>query len=434
MLIEKGLRLLLTRSLKPFVFEASPPDGLPDVTGLDAFGLYVHIPFCCSLCSFCPYCRELYTPEKAAAYLPALLREIDRTGQHLLRDSGAAIPDTTAGNSSPRLPVTSLYFGGGTPALMLGDLPAIIDRLRQYFAITGGIGIELHPQDITPDHLHQLKAAGVTMVSLGLQSFDPQALAAIGRQEDRFAERMAWVRAAGFATVDVDLIFAIPGQTAESLRQDLQTAFEAGATQVSTYPFIDFSYATNRCQPLDPIAKRQLLAELASFCATIGAERTSVWTFARPGAAKYSSVTRDAFLGFGLSATTLLRRSFSINTFSLEGYIQRLAQGLSPSALILDFSLRQRAAYFLFWSAYGTRIDSQRFAAIVGKSLQELYPLEMAAAVRLGFLQPAGKDYRLTPKAILLYHDLEQLYTTAYIDQTWSIARQEAFPQRFTLS
>ena len=419
------LRLLLTRSLKPFSFEACPPDDLPDLAGLEKIGLYVHIPFCRTLCSFCPYCREHYSPEKAAAYLPSLLHEIDRTGQSLIRH----------GNwPSGKIPVSSLYFGGGTPALMLDELPVIIHSLQKYFEITDGIGMELHPLDVTRENLHQLKRARVTMVSLGLQSFDPQALARIGRSEDRFAERLGWVREAGFDTVDVDLIFAIPGQTPEGLRQDLATAFELGATQVSTYPFIDFSFAENRYKPLSPKAKRILLDELASYCDSIGAERTSVWTFARPGSKKYSSVTRDAFLGFGLSATSLLKQSFSVNTFSLDGYIERLDQDLSPTALKLSFSLRQRAAYFLFWAAYGLKIDNGRFKSILGQPLDSLYRHELETARRLGLLRKDGLDYTLTNRAIHLYHDLEQLYTTAYIDKTWSIARQEAFPRGFKLS
>ena len=430
MLTSNLLRLLLTRSAKPFTFEACPPDWQPDATGLDRFGLYVHIPFCRTLCCFCPYCRELYTAEKAAAYLPALLQEIDRTGQAVSRQ----LVSTGTKTGGQRHPVTSLYFGGGTPALMLGDLPVIIGRLQQYFEITDGIGIELHPQDITPQNLQQLKSTGITMVSLGLQSFDHHTLARIGRSEDRFAERLGWVREAGFSVIDVDLIFAIPGQTPDSLRRDITLAFEWGATQVSTYPFIDFTFADNRYQPLDKKTKHQLLAELASYCQELGLVRTSVWTFAQPGTDKYSSVTRDAFLGFGLSATSLLQRSFSINTFSLDGYLGRLGKGLSPTALKLTFSLRQRAAYFLFWSAYGLRIDHKRFNACIGQPLDRLYEVEMALAVWLGLLRRSGADYLLTSRAIRIYHDLEQLYTTAYIDKTWSIARQEAFPRRFTLS
>lgn len=430
MLTSSLLRLFLTRSLSPFTFEASSPGWRPDMTGLDPIGLYVHIPFCRTLCSFCPYCREQYTAEKAAAYLPALLQEIDQTGRAVSRH----LDDSDGAVTFEERPVTSLYFGGGTPALMLNDLPAIIGRLQRYFRITDGIGIELHPQDITPENLQQLKRSGVTMVSLGLQSFDQEALARIGRCEDRFTERLGWVREAGFAVIDIDLIFAIPGQTPESLRRDITLAFKLGATQVSTYPFIDFTFADNRYKPLDKKAKRQLLDELANFCRELGLVRTSVWTFAKPGTAKYSSVTRDAFLGFGLSATTLLQRSFSINTFSLDGYIGRLEKDQSPTALKLTFSLRQRAAYFLFWGAYGLCIDSQRFAAMIGQPLDRLYRWEMALAVWLGFLNRSGDDYILTSRAIRVYHDLEQLYTTAYIDKTWSVARQEAFPRRFTLS
>lgn len=416
MLTVSLLRICLTRSFQPFVFRGRYENHL-DYASLDNLGLYVHIPFCRSLCSFCPYCKVVYDRQKAAAYQVALLQEIE----------------LVCAGQSGRQPATSLYFGGGTPALLIDGLKEMIDRLQTHFDIRGGIGVELHPDDITVEHLQKLRDAGVTMVSLGIQSFDQNCLHKLGRHGENLVGKLQMVTQTGFKTVDVDLIFAIPGQTDAILAADIQTAFANGATQVSTYPFIDFTFADNTYQPLSKKVKRQMLKNLLAFCRSIRLERTSVWTFAKPGTAKYSSVTRDMFLGFGVSATSLLQNSFKINTFSIDAYIERIRSGRLPTALTLDFSLRQRAAYCLFWSAYGLQLDDARFKKITGQSLVKLYGPELAIATRLGYLQKTGADYRVTDRAAAIYHTLEQAYTTAYIDKMWHIARNQAFPEKIVL-
>lgn len=416
MLLTSLLRIFITRSFRPFVFE-SEYDRQLEFESLEDLGLYVHIPFCRSICSFCPYCKVLYSQTTAAAYRDALLREIELVCQEMTVEKK----------------VTSLYFGGGTPALMIDDLKTIIDRLKQFFIIEGGIGVELHPEDLTDETLLKLKIAGVTMVSLGIQSFDDQCLGKLGRSGADLVEKLERVKHYEFDVVDVDLIFAIPGQTDEILLADLKTAFDHGATQVSTYPFIDFTFADNTYKPMSRKVKKAMLKQLTISSARLDAERTSVWTFARKSTGKYSSVTRDTFLGFGVSSTTLLQNTFKINTFSIDAYIQRVEMGQLPTSLTLRFTKRQRAAYFLFWSAYAMRIDPEKFNKIIGAPLNKLYGLEIFLAERLGFLRKNGLIYELTDRAAVVYHDVEQSYTTAYIDKMWKTSRVQPFPKRVVL-
>ena len=410
------LRIWLTRSFKPFEFK-NRHDNRLDFEGLDQLGLYVHIPFCRSICSFCPYCKVLYDQDLSERYLEALLAEIEIVGGTL---------------DAPK-EVTSLYFGGGTPALMVDSLADIITALKKYFIIRGGIGVELHPENVRVETLDTMKFAGVIMISIGVQSFDESCLTALGRSEPDYRRIFEAVRKSGFETVDMDLIFAIPGQTARILKKDIETAFANGATQISTYPFIDFTFADNRYKPLPEKEKKKMLSEITAFCAYMGCQRTSVWTFARPGTEKYSSITRDNFLGFGVSATTLLKDQFKINTFSIEGYINRIENGELPTSLTLDFSLRQRAAYYLFWSAYSMRISPDGFLSYFGKPLESMYGPEIGLCVLLGLLIKKGTDYELTEKGAYYYHYIEQAYTTAYIDKMWNISRNEPFPEKIIL-
>ncbi|SHI75743.1 coproporphyrinogen-III oxidase family protein [Parasporobacterium paucivorans] len=416
MLLTSLFRFVLTRSFKPFVFRGKHANKL-EFEKLESLGLYVHIPFCRSLCSFCPYCKEVYNKEKADRYKRALLKEIDLACR-FLRDKKNVI---------------SLYFGGGTPALMIDDLKDIIAKLEEFFVIQEGIGVELHPSDITEETLRKLQSAGVTMVSLGIQSFHEECLNKLGRTGSRFIEKLQLVKSYGFEVIDVDLIFAIPGQTDKILADDINAAFSNGATQVSTYPFIDFTFADNKYKPMPEKIKKRMLENLAQYCHSINLERTSVWTFAQQGTKKYSSVTRDTFLGFGVSATTLLRTTFKINTFSIEEYISRVEADRLPTSLTLSFTKRQRASYYLFWGAYSMRINKEGFKKIIGTELEKMYGMEIFIARRLGYLRKKGDSYELTDKAILLYHHIEQVYTTAYIDKMWNVSRLQAFPDKIIL-
>ena len=135
-------RAWLTRSTRPFVFKNEYDQSLPFAECED-LGLYVHIPFCKSICNFCPYCKTKYSQQACNRYIDALIREIHAVG----------------GQISQRKKVTSLYFGGGTPALAADRIREIVDAISEHFIITQGIGLELHPDNVTEEVLQTLKDA-----------------------------------------------------------------------------------------------------------------------------------------------------------------------------------------------------------------------------------------------------------------------------------
>lgn len=414
--ISSLMRIWLTKSFKPFEFTNIYTNKL-DFENLEQLGLYVHIPFCKQICSFCPYCKVVYNKEIATKYKQALLKEIDLVG--------SSIKD--------KKEVISLYFGGGTPALMINELGEIIKNLKKYFNIIGGIGVELHPDDVTIDNLTLLKNSGVTMISIGIQSFNNDCLKSLGRKETDYNRIFNAIKTVKFETVDMDLIFAIPNQTTKTLKQDIKTAFANGATQISTYPFIDFTFANNKYKPLAEKEKKIMLDNITKYCKKINVKRTSVWTFAKENSKKYSSITRDNFLGFGVSATSLLKTQFKINTFSIEGYIERVNKNLLPTSLTLDFSVRQRMAYYLFWSAYGMIINKKSFKKYFDIDIKKLFRLEIFFCKLFGLIKENGNIINLTDKGAYYYHYIEQAYTTAYIDKMWNISRTIPFPEKITL-
>ncbi|MGI6668699.1 MAG: coproporphyrinogen-III oxidase family protein [Acetivibrionales bacterium] len=405
-------RMWLTRRVQPFTFKNESYERLP-FSECEDLGLYIHIPFCESICSFCPYCKVKYSKELCDRYLDALIHEIRLVG----------------GQSDGKKKVTSLYFGGGTPALAADRIHEVIEAVREHFEITEGIGAELHPDNVTVPTLQVLKASGVTKISIGVQSFQEKYQDVLGRKTvDKTAMAKA-LSAVPFETVSMDFIFALPGQTFEDLKKDIDTAFENGANHVAIYPFIDFTFTKSTVASMPKKEKRALLDAITGYCQEKGYERNSIWTFSKERHASYSSMTRDNFLGFGCSATTLLMEQFKINTFSVEEYCKRIEAGKLPTSLTIRFSLRQRMVYYLFWRAYTTRVNSSDFEKFFGIPLKKMYGFEIWIAKLLGFIVENNGTYSMTLKGAFYYHYYESFYTLAYIDKMWGIMSKEAFPE-----
>lgn len=406
-------RMWLTRSFKPFTF-TNDYDKVLSFENAENLGLYVHIPFCKSICNFCPYCKTVFDQELCDKYIDALIKEIHMVGKM----------------QSHKKTVTSLYFGGGTPALASNRIKEIIDALNKYFVITEGIGLELHPDNVNESTLKTLKDAGVTKISIGIQSFLEKYQSILGRKAVDTNSLKEALSAVEFETVSMDFIFALPSQTFEDLKEDIDTAFSIGANHVAIYPFIDFTFTKSPVKTMAKKEKRRLLDEITNYCLEKGYVRDSIWTFSKSKNAKYSSMTRDNFLGFGCSATTLLKDQFKINTFSVEEYCKRIDQNLLPTSLTIKFTLRQRMIYYLFWTAYSTRVREKDFEKFFGIPLKKMYGKELKLAKALKFVTYKDGVYEMTLKGAFYYHYYENYYTLAYIDKMWGIMRKVAFPEK----
>lgn len=411
-LITTFTRTWLTRSFKPFLFENEYDHHLP-FGNCDKLGLYVHIPFCKSICTFCPYCKTIYNKELCDKYIDALIQEIRMVGSQY--DS--------------KKETTSLYFGGGTPALVVDRIGEIIEEINEHFTVTEGVGVELHPDNVTVETLGKLKAAGVTKISIGIQSFSEKFQTVLGRNPVDPAKLKEALDRVAFETVSMDFIFALPNQTCEDIKTDVDTAFRYGANHVAIYPFIDFSFTKSEVKAMPNKQKKHLLDQITAYFRQQGYYRNSIWTFSSKKEAKYSSMTRDNFLGFGCSATTLLKNQFKINTFSVDEYCKRINGGELPTSLTIRFSLRQRMVYYLFWMLYSMQLDESAFEQFFGVPLKKMYGFEFWLAQKLGFLTKENNIYSMTTKGAFYYHYYEQFYTLSYIDKMWGIMRNEAFPQ-----
>jgi len=419
--LPSALRLLFPDRHSTFVF-TRPNETLPPPH--EPLNLYIHLPFCRSICAFCPYVKQVHDAATAAAYGEALLRELESYRQ-----------------SWGGLGVTSVYFGGGTPSMTPEIVESVLAWLSRNWGPCHEVGIEVHPFDATPDVLLRLRDSGATMVSLGVQTFNQRLLAMLGRgyeaaQATDACERVLKV---GFDSVDIDLIFALPGQSGDEAVEDFAVAATLGAGQISAYPLIQFAdtplaarLQAEGVRLPSSRTERRMLDALVHQARSARYERSSIWSFNRPGAPRYTTVTRDSFLGIGAGASSRLGNQFRVNTFSVSEYIEATRSG-SPAALSTWMNEGDRMAYWLFWRCYDTSFDIDDFAQRFGRPMPGAVRTALQLLLALGLARRHGNSIRLTDRGAYLFHLVEKQYTHSYLEPLWAACQREAWPDSVQL-
>jgi len=240
-------------------------------------GIYLHIPFCRVKCPYCDFNSYAGIDDRIPAYVDALLVELD-----------ARLPVAP-------IPITTVYFGGGTPSLLT---PAQIGRLLDFIASRTRpasdleVTLEANPGTVDTDRLAGFRAAGVNRLTLGAQSFDPELLAQLGRLHD-VADTLRAVddaRAAGFESLNLDLMFALPNQTEAAWQRDLDQATALNPEHLSLYnltvePGTPFAARERRGRLTQPSEESQAtMYEMAcAHAAAHGLTQYEVSNFGRPG-------------------------------------------------------------------------------------------------------------------------------------------------------
>jgi putative oxygen-independent coproporphyrinogen III oxidase len=210
---------------------ALPPPALAELAGRP-FGIYVHVPFCASRCGYCDFntytAEELGPGASRTTYADSAIDEI-RLARRVLGDTD--------------LPAQTVFFGGGTPTLLPpADLGRILRAVDAEFGLAPGAEVttEANPESVDPQVLAQLRAEGFTRMSFGMQSARQHVLAVLDRQHTpgRALECVAEARAAGFAHVNLDLIYGTPGETDDDWQASLSAAVAAGPDHISAYSLI----------------------------------------------------------------------------------------------------------------------------------------------------------------------------------------------------
>ncbi|MGH7897903.1 MAG: radical SAM family heme chaperone HemW [Candidatus Binatia bacterium] len=373
---------------------------------VERFGLYVHIPYCRTKCPYCDFNVRAGTTWPETRYTDALLAELGRYAA----DSPFA---------GARL--ETVFFGGGTPSLFSArSIARVLDECRRLFrgSDIAEISLEANPESVSAERLRDLRRAGVSRLSLGIESFRPEVLKRLGRLQTAAETRLAvpMAREAGFANVSLDLMFAIPGQTLDDWRNDLETALSFGPEHISAYnltyeegtPFFDLRRA-GKLAPLDDDVEATMFEEARSRLGEAGYRAYEVSNFARLGfEARHNLNYWNAgdYLGIGAGAHSHERRQARARRWSNvrdpEAYI---ASALAGGAAVAGEELlepAQAAGEFVFLQLrLADGLSEEAFQQRFGSELATMFP-GVDRLIADGLIERRGARVRLTPRGLLV--------------------------------
>lgn len=358
-----------------------------------SFGLYIHVPFCRTRCSFCAFYLRIHREDWAQAYVEALAREIRLyAAQDRLR---GRLPD-------------SLYFGGGTPTTLHPEqLVEILALVRDNFgpARQAEVTVEAHPDSVTEEGLQILRGAGFNRISFGLQSADENELLQVGRKTERASVdfAIAHARAAGFANLNLDLIYGLPGQTLASWRETLAQALALAPDHLSCYALtveekthLQVSLHRGDLPEPDQDLQNDMEDEAALRLAEAGFDRYEISNYCRPDFACRHNLLywqSGEYLGLGPSAQSYLDGCRFGNVEDLTAYQAEVAAGRLATVHTEQLSPAQRQREAL---VFGLRlIDGVRLSGSLAQSADQ-WEQKLQRLEREGLIELKADRVRLT--------------------------------------
>ncbi|MCS6999532.1 MAG: radical SAM family heme chaperone HemW [Candidatus Kapabacteria bacterium] len=371
------------------------------ITSSSRIGLYVHIPFCVHKCSYCDF-YSVVTLDTMEDFVTALCHEIELRRRDLQRD----------------VTIETIFWGGGTPSILpLPFAEKIAQTIQQHFSVAPDVEwtIEANPGTVTVEKLSFYRQLGINRVSFGVQSFDPDELRFLERihtADDAIAS-VEWARTAGFDSINVDLMYALPGQSIESHRRNLEQACLLQPDHISAYslvyePGTPLYHRMQRGEviPQTEDKEAQFYLVTSELLAQRGYEQYEVSNFARPGKRCRHNLLywrRGEYLGFGPSAHSHCANVRWSNVRSVKRYIETLCAGQYPIAHLEHLTLQQQLEEEIFLRLRAEGIDVHWFEQQYGVSFR-VGPLarQWAHLQEEGIAVKSASVFRLTKKGYAL--------------------------------
>ena len=371
---------------------------------MTAAGLYLHIPFCSSRCSYCDFATGLYQSELAERYVRALVADI-RSSRYL--------GDT----------VDTIYFGGGTPSLLTpSQLELVLATVHDCFKIDANseVTLEINPGSVNEEKLRAFRSLGVNRASFGAQTFDDAELAKLGRSHNSAdtLRTFANLRDAGFANVSFDLIAGLPGQTFAGWQQNIKHALDLAPEHLSFYllevhsgtPLAEHIRRGIQPQPDDDLAGVMYEWMLEQAVAA-GYEHYEISNLCRPGFHSRHNVkywTAAPYYGFGCSAHSYdgdMRRWS--NQRDVLKYVEAIESGASPvveEQQLAATDIRAEAVFLGMRLMHG--VDLRRYRDSFGIDLRDEHADDLDRFCKAGLVELDGDLIRLTRTGALLSNEV----------------------------
>ena len=357
---------------------------------------YVHIPFCTQICYYCDFSKVFIKNQPVDSYLEHLLQEFHSYDIQKLR---------------------TLYIGGGTPtALSAPQLEVLLDGLTKNLdlSVLEELTIEANPGDLDEDKIAVLKNSAVNRVSLGVQTFDDKMLKKIGRShlERDIYENIDRLKLAGFDNISIDLIYALPGQTMDQVKDNVAKAIALEIPHMSLYSLIleNHTVFMNRMRRGKlPLPKEEVEAEMFEYIIaeleSAVFEHYEISNFSKPGfESRHNLMYWDnaEYYGIGAGASGYVNGVRYKNHGPIRHYLKAVEEG---NARINEeyLSLREQMEEEMFLGLRKkTGVSMKRFEEKFGTSFDNLYGQVVRDLCHQGLLQVEGQQIRMTKKGLFL--------------------------------
>lgn len=357
---------------------------------------YVHIPFCTQICYYCDFSKVFIKNQPVDEYLQALIREFESYDIKKLR---------------------TLYIGGGTPTSITAEqLEYLLTNLTKHLdlSVLEEFTIEANPGDLTEDKIEVLKHSAVNRVSLGVQTFNDKHLKQIGRShnEAQIYSTISNLKEAGFHNISIDLIYALPGQTMEDVKENVAKAIALDIPHLSLYSLIlehHTVFMNKMRRGKLQLPKEDLEAEMFEYIISEleanGFEHYEISNFTKPGfESRHNLMYWDnaEYFGVGAGASGYLNGVRYRNRGPIQHYLKAVAQGnarLSEEKLTKDEMMEEELFLGL---RKKTGVSIARFEEKFGLSFEERYGQIVRELCQQGLLVLDDKVVRMTKKGLFL--------------------------------
>lgn len=342
-------------------------------------GLYLHVPLCKGVCRYCPFNKYAWTEALAERFLAAVREEIRHVSERPYFESARVV----AG-----------YLGGGTPtSLGARQLARLVEHCRRHFRFAPGaeLTVEATPDTLTQEKLRALRDVGVTRLSVGVQSFEPRLLRAMGRADRVHDPRaiLELARRIGFDVVTIDLLYRVPGQSLADWESDLREAARLGLDHLSAFSlFIDPGTPLYEAWTGGGVERPGEDLELAMYRMAVeilgdaGLSLYSLYDFARPGkeclhhAVNWQAPQRD-YVGLGPGAFSFIGSGgashITCNLSAMPEYARAVANGRQPVEFGKRLTLEEETSRYLVLGVNFLHVPRAPFRARFGADLADVY-------------------------------------------------------------
>lgn len=360
-------------------------------------GIYIHIPFCARKCNYCDFLSAPETRETKERYLSLLDREM----QLYTEIVSAREADT-------------LFIGGGTPSFLETDLTDKLLCSVKKWIPSGNLKeftVECNPNSVTEEKLNLYKEAGVTRISLGMQSACDEELKKLGRLHSvkEFEKTYELVRKHGFERVNIDVMAAIPGQTIESYKHTLEYVVGLSPEHISSYSLIieegtPFYEKYRENPPVDEDTDRQMYDLTKEILGRHGYHRYEISNYAKEGQECIHNLKYwqgGDYLGLGLGAASCMEHERWSNVRGLTDYEDRICRGQKPVEQTEELGEEEQKAEFMF---LGLRcmegVSAERFEKKFHQSVEERYGRVLHKYENMGLMRLVNGNWQLTEQGI----------------------------------